>query len=54
VKTKNEDSRGLRRLLSGRNFVPKFHGKLFEDKDLKTTKIEKLRPIGDAMCLEHM
>jgi len=33
--TKNEDSRGLRRLTRGRNFVPKFRGKLFEDEDLK-------------------
>jgi len=33
--TKNEDSRGLRRLTNGRNFVPKFRDKLFEDEDLK-------------------
>jgi len=44
VKTKNEDSRGRRRLYSGRNSVPKFQGKLFEDEDLKTTKSAKLGP----------
>jgi len=38
-KTKNEDSRGLRRLKRGRKFVPKFWGKLFEDEDLKRPKI---------------
>ena len=40
-KTKNEDSRGLRRLYNERNFVPKFQGKLFENEDIKTTKIEE-------------
>ncbi|RHN51917.1 hypothetical protein MtrunA17_Chr6g0474481 [Medicago truncatula] len=59
-KTKNEDSRGLRRLYSGRNFVPKFQGNLFEDVDLKRRKIEKTghkkhfyAPRTHVMCLEH-
>jgi len=43
-KTKNEDSRGLKRLYIGRNYVPKFQGKLFEDEDLKTTKIKETGP----------
>jgi len=34
-KTKNEDLRGLMRLYIGRNSVPKFRGKLFDDEDLK-------------------
>jgi hypothetical protein len=38
-KTKNEDSRVLRRLTRGRNYVPKFRGKIFEDEDLKRRKI---------------
>jgi len=38
---KNEDSRGLKRLYIGRNYVSKFRGKLFEDKNLKTTKIKE-------------
>jgi len=29
---------------NGRNYVPKFRGKLFEDEDLKMTKIEETRP----------
>jgi len=36
---KNEDSRGIRRLYIGRNYVSKFQGKLFEDENLKTKKI---------------
>jgi len=32
------------RLYSGRNYVPKFRGKLFEDEDLKTTKIGETGP----------
>jgi hypothetical protein len=43
-KTKNEDSRDFRRLHIGRNYVPKFRGKLFEDEDLKTTKIGEIGP----------
>jgi len=43
-KTKNEDSRGLRRLYTGRNSVPKFRGMLFEDEDLKTTQIGETEP----------
>jgi len=43
-KTKNADSSGLKRLYSGKNSVPKFRGKLFEDKDLKTTKIGETGP----------
>jgi len=39
--TKNEDSRGLRRHYKGRNSVSKFRGKLFEDENLKTMKIEE-------------
>jgi len=41
---KNEDSRGLRRLYIGRNLVSKFRGKLFEEENLKTTKIEEFGP----------
>jgi len=44
VKTKNEDSRGLNRLYIGRNSVSEFQGKLFEDEDLKMTKIEEFGP----------
>jgi len=32
--TKNEDSRILKRLTNGRNYVPMFRGKLFEYEDL--------------------
>jgi hypothetical protein len=42
--TKNEDLRGLMRLYNGRNYVPNFRGKLFEDEDLKTTKIGETGP----------
>jgi len=38
---KNEDSKGLKILYIGRNFVSKFRDKLFEDENLKTTKIEE-------------
>jgi len=41
---KNKDSRGLRRLTNGRNYVPKYRGKLFEDEDLKTTQNHRLGP----------
>jgi len=37
--TQNEDSIGLRRLATGRNFLPKFRGRLFEDEDHKRMKI---------------
>jgi len=43
-KTKNEDSRGLMRVTRGKNFVPKFRGKLFEDEDLKRRKIRECGP----------
>jgi hypothetical protein len=43
-KTKNEDSRGLRRLYIGRNYVPKFQCRLFENEDLKTTTIGEIGP----------
>jgi len=59
-KTKNEDSRGIKRLYNGRNSVPKFRGKLFEDEDLKRRKIGETRPMkqyhvprAHAMRLEH-
>jgi len=59
-KIKNEDSRGLMRLYSGSNFVPKFRGKLFEDEDLKRRKIGETGPKKQhhaprthAMRLEH-
>jgi len=45
-KTKNEDSRGL--IYSGRNSILKLQGKLFEDEDLKATKIGETRP-GNAI-----
>jgi len=38
------------RLYLGRNSVPKFRGKLFEDEDLKTTKIEEIRPEKQLPC----
>jgi len=47
---KNEDSRGLKRLYIGRNYVSKFRGKLFEDKNLKTTKIEEIWPRSTKAC----
>jgi len=40
----NEGSTGLGRLTRGKNFVPKFHGKLFEDEDLKRRKIGETGP----------
>jgi len=50
VRQKNEDSRGLRRLYIGRNFVSNFRDKLFEDEDLKTTKIEEIGPGSTRTC----
>jgi hypothetical protein len=47
---KNEDSRGLMRLYRGRNSVSKFRGKLFEDEDLKTTKIKEIGPESTRAC----
>jgi hypothetical protein len=32
------------KLTTGRNYVPKFPGKLFEDEDLKRWKIRELGP----------
>ena len=59
-KTENEDSRGLKRLYSGRNSIPKFRDKLFEDENLKRRKIEETGPRkqhhacrAHAMRLEH-
>ena len=39
---KNEDSKSLRRVSIRRNYVSKFQTKLFEDKNLKTTKIKEI------------
>jgi hypothetical protein len=47
---KNEDSRGLMRLYIGRNSVSKFRGKLFEDEDLKTTKIKEIGLESTRAC----
>jgi hypothetical protein len=47
---KNEDSRGLRRLYIGRNFVSKIRGKLVEDENLKTMKIEEIGPGSTRAC----
>jgi len=47
---KNEDSRDLRRLYIGRNFVSKFRCKLFEDENLKTTMIEEIGPESTRAC----
>jgi len=47
---KNEDSKGLMRLYIGRNIVSKFRGKLFENKNLKTTKIEEIGPGSTKAC----
>jgi hypothetical protein len=47
---KNEDSRGLKRLYIGWNFVSKFRGKLFENEYLKTTKIEEMGPESTRAC----
>jgi len=49
-KTNNEDSKGLRKLYIGRYSVSKFWGKLFEDEDLKTTKIEEIGPESTRAC----
>jgi len=49
---KNEDSRGLKRLYIGRNYVSKFRGKLFEDENLKTTKIEDFGPGRAIKCTQ--
>ena len=43
-KTKNKDSRGIRRLYSGRNSVTRSQGKLFEEKHLKRWKNRETRP----------
>jgi len=47
---KNKDSRGLRIHYLWRNFVSKFRGKLFEDENLKTTKIEEIGPGSIIKC----
>ena len=52
-KTKNEYSRGLRKITNGKNSIPKFWGKLFEDEDLKRRKSENLGPGLDVMRLGH-
>jgi len=45
---------------NGKNYVPKFQGKLFENEDLKTTKIGETgprkqihAPRAHGMCLGH-
>jgi len=48
---KNEDSKGLGKLYIGRNSISKFRGKLFEEENLKTTKIKEIRP---EMRLGHI
>jgi len=60
-KTKNEYSRGLKRLYKGRNFVPKFQETLHRSKQLKrrrnrrfsTPKVSHRRLVDETMCLEH-
>jgi len=49
-KDKNEDSRILMRLYIRRNFVSMFRGKLFEDENLKMTKIKEFRPGSVIKC----
>lgn len=49
-KTKNEDLTGLMRLYIGMNYVPMFWGKLFEDEDLKMTKIREIGPKNEQPC----
>jgi len=48
--TKNEDSRCLRRLTRGRNYILEFQAKLFEDEDLKRRKIEEFGPDKRVPC----
>jgi len=50
MNTKNEDSRGLMKLTTGRDFVPKFRGKLFEDEHLKRHKIDEFWAQETASC----
>jgi len=38
-------------LQNGRNFVPKFRGKLFEDEDLKRQKIGEFRLRKSKACV---
>jgi len=42
------------RLYIGRNSVPKFRGKFFEDEDLKTTKIREIGPKKEQSCAQGM
>jgi len=49
-KTNNEDSRGLMRLYIARNSISKFRGKLFEDENLKTTRIKDFGPRSIIKC----